>query len=472
MSDQNSKINSDSVLRAIPAPTMVLDPDFNIRFANDACASLFKMTPNELIGRKCYDMLKTPHCHTPECRIKQAMSNRETAYGETVVDPQGLNTPISYSGTPIIENGEVVGAIEYALDISARKKVLQEVKDLMNAVASKDLNVSAKGEYRGDFKGIMESINQCIKSQRTDIIGISETIDALTAAGVEIAKGSQSVAEGASEQAASIQQTSSSLEEMAAMTSQNAENTRQAKIMTEQAKESADHGNASMKEMGDAMKLIRESAESTAEIIRDINEIAFQTNLLALNAAVEAARAGEAGRGFAVVAEEVRNLAQRAKDAAQKTESLIKGSVSQTQKGQDLSKDVAKNLNNIVDTIGKVTQIVGEISAASEEQARGIDLINSAVSQMDKTTQNAAAIAEQTASASQELSHQAHTLSSIINKYNLGNVRKGRNARAKPNFSKQANSRSLAPRPNQITRNTRPKDVIPFDDDEEDFLDF
>ena len=245
------------------------------------------------------------------------------------------------------------------------------------------------------------------------------------------------MAEGASEQASSLEESSASLEEMASMTRQNADNARQASTMADQAGAAAESGQAVTKEMGQEMTTrigqmtsaigqIKSSTDQTAKIVKTIDEIAFQTNLLALNAAVEAARAGEAGKGFAVVAEEVRNLAQRSAEAAKNTSALIEESQKNAENGVKVSNEVAdilkraveieiaKGFQNTVETVAKVRQLIGEVSAASSEQAKGIDQINTAVSQMDKVTQSNAASAEESASASEELSAQAKEMKDLV----------------------------------------------------------
>ncbi len=246
------------------------------------------------------------------------------------------------------------------------------------------------------------------------IAGLTEGSEQVSSAAGQVSSASQSLAEGATEQAAGLEETSSSLEEMSSMTKQNADNAQQANALAGEARKAADTGSDSMGRMNQAIQDIQKSSDETAKIIKVIDEIAFQTNLLALNAAVEAARAGEAGKGFAVVAEEVRNLAMRSAEAAKNTSSLIEESVKNSNNGVDIAQEVGKVLGEIVQSVGKTTDLVSEIAAASQEQAQGIDQVNTAVAQMDKVTQQNAANAEESASASEELSAQAGSMSEIV----------------------------------------------------------
>ena len=246
------------------------------------------------------------------------------------------------------------------------------------------------------------------------ITGLTAGSEQVASAAGQVSAASQSLAEGATEQAAGLEETSSSLEEMSSMTKQNADNAQQANTLAGEARKAADTGAESMTRMSRAINDIQRSSDETAKIIKVIDEIAFQTNLLALNAAVEAARAGEAGKGFAVVAEEVRNLAMRSAEAAKNTASMIEESVKNANNGVDIASEVGKVLDEIVQSIGKTTNLVGEIAAASQEQAQGIDQVNTSVSQMDKVTQQNAANAEESASASEELSNQAESMNEIV----------------------------------------------------------
>jgi len=256
-------------------------------------------------------------------------------------------------------------------------------------------------------RGITKPINRIIA-------GLTEGAEQVASASGQVSSASQSLAEGSTEQAAGLEETSSSLEEMASMTKQNADNASQANSLAGEARDSAEKGNEAMGRMSNAINEIQKSSDETAKIIKVIDEIAFQTNLLALNAAVEAARAGEAGKGFAVVAEEVRNLAMRSAEAAKNTASMIEESVKNSQNGVDIAGEVAKMLEDITGASRKVNDLIGEIAAASQEQSQGIDQVNTAMAQMDKVTQQNAANAEESASASEELTAQAEQMNGVV----------------------------------------------------------
>ncbi len=246
------------------------------------------------------------------------------------------------------------------------------------------------------------------------IAGLTEGANQVSDAAAQVATASQNLAAGASEQASSLEETSSALEEMSAMTRTNAENAQQANKLSEQTRSAAHAGDQTTQRLNEAMTSINESASQISKIIKVIEEIAFQTNLLALNAAVEAARAGEHGKGFAVVADEVRNLAMRAAEAARETTGLIEGSVSRTKEGTTVAAEVAKALSGIVGDASRVSELINGIARASQEQAQGVEQVNTAVAQMDKVTQQNAAAAEESASAAEELSAQAQTVNGIV----------------------------------------------------------
>jgi methyl-accepting chemotaxis protein len=222
------------------------------------------------------------------------------------------------------------------------------------------------------------------------------------------------LADGASSQAASLEETSASLEEMAAMINQNAQNAEQADRIVNNTQKGMNEAGQAMSALTASMEAIEQASQETQKIVKTIDEIAFQTNLLALNAAVEAARAGEVGAGFAVVADEVRNLALRSADASRNTAALIDGTVKRIQEGSGLVRQANMRFKAVTEESVKVNDLVGEISVASTEQAQGIQQINMAVSNMDRVTQGTAASAEESASASQEMRHQALQMQQFV----------------------------------------------------------
>jgi len=325
---------------------------------------------------------------------------------------------------------KIVDGINHTLD--AVTAPADEATRVLERLANRDLRARMRGEYRGDHARLKQALNGTAVALHEALVQVAEAADQVSAAASQIASSSQSVASGATEQAASLQETTGSLDSVAGMTRQAADDAQKANGLAQTARAAAGHGSAAVEQMNSAMAQIKKSAEGTSQIIKDINEIAFQTNLLALNAAVEAARAGESGRGFAVVAEEVRSLALRSKEAAQKTEGLIKDSVRQTVEGQATSQAVAQKLGEIVGGIEKVTIIVSEIAAAAREQARSIETVNGSVREMEKVTQQNAASAEESSSAAAELNAQAEELATMVGGFSIERASRPSVARALP----------------------------------------
>ncbi|MBF0257298.1 MAG: methyl-accepting chemotaxis protein [Desulfamplus sp.] len=327
---------------------------------------------------------------------------------------------------------------------------------------------------------------------RRVIEGLTLGSQQVASASGQVSSASQSLAEGASQQAASIEETSSSLEEMSSMTKQNSDNASQADMLMKDANKVVAKANESMNQLTTSMNDISRASDETSKIIKTIDEIAFQTNLLALNAAVEAARAGEAGAGFAVVAEEVRNLAMRSAEAAKNTANLIEGTVTKVKDGSALVKKTSEEFTQVATSSSKVGELVGEIAAASREQSTGIEQVNIAVSEMDKVIQQNAASAEESASASEEMNAQAETMNDFVNDLvglveggdaASGRTRRIRNAssykikpKSKPKSLGTSSTYGNAGKSRQLTHpkkgEVRPDQVIPFDDDDDDFTNF
>jgi len=256
-------------------------------------------------------------------------------------------------------------------------------------------------------------VSRTTRELRGVAAGLAEGAEQITSASAQVASSSQTLAQGASEQAASLEETSSSSEEITSMTRKNAENSHAAAAVMSEVDQRVAEGNRTLGEMVQSMQEITGSSDKISKIIKVIDEIAFQTNILALNAAVEAARAGEAGMGFAVVADEVRSLAQRSAQAAKDTAALIEESIGKSNEGSQRLQHVTKVIHAITESAAKVKTLVDEVNLGSQEQARGIEHISKSIAEMDRVTQANAASAEQSASASQEMSAQSEALRNI-----------------------------------------------------------
>jgi methyl-accepting chemotaxis protein len=296
---------------------------------------------------------------------------------------------------------------------------INEASVTLAKIAGKDMTVRMKGEYKGDHARIKESLNIALENLSNALHQVAIGADQVASASVQVSGGGQSLSQGASLQASSLQEVSSRLQEISAMTKQNAFNANEAKDMAERAKASADKGVESMQRMSVAIDRIKRSSDSTAKIVKTIDEIAFQTNLLALNAAVEAARAGDAGKGFAVVAEEVRNLAMRSAEAAKNTANLIDEEVKNSENGVVINSEVLNNFQEITEQANRVSQVVADIAVASEQQEQGISQVNKTVEQLNQLTQQTAASAEESASAAEEMSSQSEEMRSMVAAFKL-----------------------------------------------------
>ncbi|MFN3202108.1 MAG: methyl-accepting chemotaxis protein [Bradymonadia bacterium] len=305
--------------------------------------------------------------------------------------------------------GEGINAI-----LDAVMAPIQETNQVMAQMADGQLDVRMTGDYQGQFAALAEAVNDSITNVHRTINDIRQAVDTITTATSEISRGNTDLSKRTEEQSSSLEETASSMEQLAEGVKQNAENTRQANQLAAGAREKAEDGGEVVGKAVSAMSEIHKSSKKIADIIGVIDEIAFQTNLLALNAAVEAARAGEQGRGFAVVASEVRNLAQRSASAAKEIKALINDSVDKVEEGTRLVDASGQTLNTIVESVKKVSDIMGEISAGSHEQATGIDEINKAVGHLDQVTQANGALVEEVTAASESLGDQIRTLERLV----------------------------------------------------------
>ena len=289
---------------------------------------------------------------------------------------------------------------------------------IANQIASGDLAGAIDTEYSD-----RTSLLAAMKTMRDSLVHIVAQVrvgtDTIATASGEIAAGNLDLSSRTEQQASSLEKTASSMEELTATVKQNADNARQANQLAASASEVALKGGTVVSQVVETMGSINESAKKIVDIISVIDGIAFQTNILALNAAVEAARAGEQGRGFAVVAAEVRNLAQRSAAAAKEIKALISDSVEKVEIGSRLVGQAGTTMEEVVDSVRRVTDIMGEITAASQEQSAGIGQVNQAIIEMDSVTQQNAALVEQAASAAKSLQDQAAEVANVVSIFKL-----------------------------------------------------
>ncbi|MCI2246371.1 methyl-accepting chemotaxis protein [Xanthomonas sp. PPL568] len=311
-------------------------------------------------------------------------------------------------------------------DLNAMMEVsdhnLGKLSALLQSIAAGDLTARMEGEFQGVFATMRDDAN-ATADQLTGIVGRIQTAAvSISAAATEIAAGNDDLSRRTEQQAASLEETAASMEELTSTVKQNAEHARQANQLAVGAASVASQGGAVVGQVVETMSGIEASSKKIADIISVIDGIAFQTNILALNAAVEAARAGDQGRGFAVVASEVRTLAQRSAGAAKEIKGLIDDSVTRVAEGSVLVDQAGRTMSEIVASVQRVTDIMGEISAASQEQSAGIEQVNQTVVQMDETTQQNAALVEEATAAARSMEEQAGQLTSTVALFKIDSI--------------------------------------------------
>ena len=309
----------------------------------------------------------------------------------------------------------MVASLNHLMD--ATEGNLSALSALLKAVAEGDLTHTMRGEFHGVFSTMRDDANATVHQLKTIVSGIQEATGSINMAASEIAAGNADLARRTEMQAANLEETAASMEELTSTVRQNADSARQANSHALSASGVAAEGGKIVGRAVETMALIDQSSRRISEIISVIDGIAFQTNILALNAAVEAARAGEQGRGFAVVASEVRTLAQRSATAAKEIKQLIEASVERINDGSVLVGEAGESMVNVVVAVQRVSEIMAEIAAASQEQASGIDQVNGSIIQIDETTQQNAALVEEASAAARAMEQQAHELERSVSTF-------------------------------------------------------
>ena len=302
---------------------------------------------------------------------------------------------------------------------------LRTAVEIARKVADGDLTAQIDASAKDETGQLLLALKDMNTSLLNIVSEVRSGTDSIATSSTQIAAGNQDLSSRTEEQAGSLEETASSMEELTSTVKQNADNARQANQLAASAAQVAVKGGDVVAQVVGTMQSINASSNKIVDIISVIDGIAFQTNILALNAAVEAARAGEQGRGFAVVASEVRNLAQRSASAAKEIKTLIGASVEQVNEGSMLVAQAGSTMNDIVDSVQRVSDIITEITAASSEQSVGIDEINRAIGQMDAVTQQNAALVEESAAAAESMQHQAHSLAQVVSVFKLNGQQAG-----------------------------------------------
>lgn len=300
---------------------------------------------------------------------------------------------------------------------------VEEITHTLEEMSRGNFDLEITNLYCGDFLAIKKALNQIAASLSTTLYDINVAASQVDIGAQQISDSGQALSHGTTEQASSIQELTASIEEVAAETKRNAQNANEANELAINVRSNAEVGNTQMVKMVAAMSEINDSSHNISKIIKVIDDIAFQTNILALNAAVEAARAGQHGKGFAVVAEEVRTLAARSAEAAKETTGLIEGSIDKVEVRTKIADETALGLAEILKQIEKVTDLVGRIARASNDQASEIAQINQGIEAVSQVVQTNSATAEQSAAASEELSGQAEMLKQMVDAFKLKNTK-------------------------------------------------
>jgi methyl-accepting chemotaxis protein len=303
--------------------------------------------------------------------------------------------------------------------VRSMRAPLRELLDVADRIGRGDLARDIHSARADEFGDALRALQTTQQSLRRMVGQVRESTDSIATASNEVAQGNLDLSSRTEQAASNLQQTASSMEQLTGTVKQSAESAAQANQLASSAAAVAERGGAVVSQVVSTMNEIHASSQRIADIIGTIDGIAFQTNILALNAAVEAARAGEQGRGFAVVAAEVRSLAQRSADAAKEIKSLIGNSVERVGTGSRLVADAGTTMSEIVASVQRVSDIIGEITAAATEQSSGIGEVNTAVSQLDRMTQQNAALVEQSAAAAESLKDQAARLAGVVGTFRL-----------------------------------------------------
>jgi len=352
----------------------------------------------------------------------------------------GREVWIQASYNPILDAaGKPIRVVKFATDITAaeqerargeaeraaavgqeQEKVVRHVGAALKRLSEGDLTVSISQDLDGAYARVRDDFNSAVSTLREALAGVLDGANAMRSGCDEISTASDDLSRRTEQQAAALEQTAAALDQITATVRRSAQGAGEASRVASGARTQAEHSGVVVRETVAAIRDIQQSSDKVGQILGVIDEIAFQTNLLALNAGVEAARAGEAGKGFAVVASEVRALAQRSAEAAREIKTLIAASSQQVERGVGLVDQTGQALGAIVERVVEIAGLVAEISQSSQEQATGLNQVNTAVNQMDQVTQQNAAMVEEATAAAAQLKQEAGSLSRLVGRFQVG----------------------------------------------------
>jgi methyl-accepting chemotaxis protein len=341
-----------------------------------------------------------------------AMEEKSIArFMDEVAAARATTTRMAVAFVILLVAGLLVGTLFLIRSI---RQPLMQANSLASRIAKGDLSMQVDTSRADEFGDLMRSLSSMNDSLGQMVSLVRQTTDSIATASSEIATGNNDLAQRTEQTSSNLQSTASSMDELTSTVQQSADNARTASSLAANASSVAERGGAVVQQVVSTMEEINASSKRISDIIGVIDGIAFQTNILALNAAVEAARAGEQGRGFAVVASEVRSLAQRSAEAAKEIKSLIGASVERVESGTRLVTDAGSTMSDIVQSVRRVAEVIGEITAAASEQSSGIAHVNQAIGNLDQMTQQNAALVEQSAAAAESLREQSEHLAQAV----------------------------------------------------------